>query len=155
MPVPAAPIVIPLQKLHPELGGRIPMPARMSAAAAGFDLAAALDAETTLAPGAYASIPCGFALQLPAGFEAQIRPRSGLARKHGVTCLNAPGTLDADYRGEVCVLLINHGSAPFVVTPGMRVAQMVVAALAPVQLRQVATLETSDRGTGGFGSTGT
>ena len=143
-----------LWPLHPEMGARIPWPQQMTAAAAGFDLAAALDAPLELAPGAFAAVPCGFAMELAPGYEAQIRPRSGLARKHGVTCLNAPGTIDADYRGEVSVLLINHGSEPFWVTGGMRIAQMVVASLLQVHLRVVPALSASARGADGFGSTG-
>lgn len=143
-----------LKLLHPQLGKDLPMPQQMSAGAAGFDLAAALDAPLTLAPGARALVPCGFAMAIPHGFEAQVRPRSGLALKHGITCLNTPGTIDADYRGEVKVLLINLGAEPFVVEPGMRVAQLVFAALPQVAVSVVTELTQSVRGTGGFGSTG-
>lgn len=121
-----------------------------------MDLAAAIPKDTpqTLASGERALIPTGFAMELPEGFEAQIRPRSGLAFKHGVTVLNAPGTIDADYRGEVKVLLINHGAEPFTVTRGMRVAQMVIQPVSRAALQEVERLEESERGGGGFGSTG-
>ena len=105
----------------------LPLPEYFSADAAGMDLAASLKEPQTLGPGEYGTVPCGFAMAIPSGFEAQVRPRSGLASKHGVTVLNAPGTIDSDYRGEVKVLLINHGAAAFTVTPGMRVAQLVIA----------------------------
>ena len=140
--------------LHPALGKTIPLPARMSPHAAGYDLCATLDAAKTLAPGARSLIPCGFALAMVEGMEAQVRPRSGLALKHGITCLNAPGTIDADYRGEVGVLLVNHGQEPFVVEPGMRIAQLVFARVAAPTLTPVETLPPTDRGAGGFGSTG-
>ncbi len=135
-------------------GRDLPLPAYATACSAGMDLAAAVEAPVTLAPGGRALIPTGFAIALPAGAEAQIRPRSGLALKHGVTCLNAPGTIDADYRGEIGVVLINHGAEPFTVTRGMRIAQLVVAAVARAQWREAATLDASARGAGGFGSTG-
>ena len=109
----------------------------------------------TLAPGAFALIPTGLAMALPPGFEGQVRPRSGLAAKHGVTVLNSPGTIDADYRGEVKVILINHGTAPFVVEHGMRIAQLVVAQVAQISVEVVSALDETSRGTGGFGSTGT
>ena len=132
----------------------LPLPAYATAGSAGVDLAAAVDAPLTLAPGARALVPTGFAIALPAGAEAQIRPRSGLALRHGITCLNAPGTIDADYRGELGVILINHGSEPFTVTRGMRVAQLVVAAVARVAWDEAASLDATGRGAGGFGSTG-
>lgn len=130
-------------------------PRRASSGAAGLDLVAANERPLPLAPGDRALVPTGIALELPAGFEAQVRPRSGLALKHGVTCLNSPGTIDADYRGEVGVVLINHGREPFVVERGMRVAQLVVARVADLPLVEVDALEASARGAGGFGSTGT
>jgi dUTP pyrophosphatase len=133
----------------------VPLPEYFSGAAAGMDLAAAVDTPRTLAPGGYDRIPCGFAIALPPGFEAQIRPRSGLAAKHGVTVLNAPGTIDSDYRGEVQVLLINHGAAPFIVERGMRVAQLVVSAVTTVQWEHLDTLPDTARSSGGFGHTGT
>jgi len=132
------------------------LPAYQSAAAAGLDLIAAVpaDAPLTIAPGGYAAVPTGLAIALPVGMEAQVRPRSGLARNHGVTVLNAPGTVDADYRGEVQVLLINHGDGPFVVTRGMRIAQLVIAEVVHVGLSEVDRLDQTPRGMGGFGSTG-
>ncbi|MBR1199935.1 dUTP diphosphatase [Bradyrhizobium sp. AUGA SZCCT0240] len=132
------------------------LPAYQSADAAGLDLLAAVPAETPLilTPGKYAMVPTGLAIALPRGFEAQVRPRSGLAAKHGVTVLNTPGTVDADYRGEINVILINHGEAPFPIRRGERIAQMVIAPVTQAQLVQVDTLSTTDRGAGGFGSTG-
>jgi dUTP pyrophosphatase len=132
------------------------LPAYQSALSAGLDLLAAVpeDAPITLAPGQYALVPTGLAMALPPGYEAQVRPRSGLAARHGVTTLNSPGTIDADYRGEIGVLLINHGSAPFVIRRGDRIAQMVIAAVAQAELVAVASLPTTLRGSGGFGSTG-
>ncbi len=123
-------------------------------AAAGMDLSACLDEPLTLAPGAIRSVPTGLALALPGGHEGQVRPRSGLAAKHGVTVLNAPGTIDADYRGEVKVLLINHGASSFVVEPGMRIAQLVVAPYTAPSIVQTDELDDTLRGGGGFGSTG-
>jgi dUTP pyrophosphatase len=119
-----------------------------------MDLLAAVDAPVSLAPGERRLIPTGIALALPPGSEAQVRPRSGLALKHGITVLNAPGTIDADYRGEVGVVLINHGDQPFVIERGSRIAQMVVAAYARVAWTVSSDLEASARGAGGFGSTG-
>jgi dUTP pyrophosphatase len=138
-------------------GAGLPLPAYQSAAAAGLDLIAAVpdDAPLTIPPGSYVAVPTGIALALPLATEAQVRPRSGLARNHGVTVLNSPGTIDADYRGEVQVLLINHGDAPFVVTRGLRIAQLVIGAIARATLREVVELDETSRGTGGFGSTGT
>lgn len=132
------------------------LPAYQSADAAGLDLLAAVPAETplVLAPGKYAMVPTGLTIALPPGYEAQVRPRSGLAAKHGVTVLNSPGTIDADYRGEINVLLINHGESSFSIRRGERVAQMVIAPVAQAQLVPVATLSATERGSGGFGSTG-
>lgn len=135
-------------------GADLPLPSYQSAAAAGLDLLAAVAAPLTLQPGRHAAVPTGIAMALPAGTEAQVRPRSGLARSHGVTVLNAPGTIDADYRGEIQVLLINHGAEPFAVTRGMRIAQLVIAPVARVRLSEVTELGGTPRGTGGFGSTG-
>jgi dUTP pyrophosphatase len=137
-------------------GAGLPLPAYQSAHAAGLDLAAAVapDAPLTLAPLGRAMIATGFAMALPDGFEAQVRPRSGLAARHGVTVLNTPGTVDADYRGEILVILVNLGSEPFIVTRGMRIAQLVVAPVARANLTEVAVLEDTARGAGGFGSTG-
>ncbi len=145
---------IKIQPLHPRFDTLGLAPRRMSEHAAGFDLAAALDAATTLAPGARLAVPCGFAMAVPPGYEAQVRPRSGLALRHGVTVLNAPGTIDADYRGEVKVILVNHGEEAFVIEPGTRIAQLVVAAVAAPTLAVVQVLPDSERGAGGFGSTG-
>ena len=137
-------------------GEYLPLPAAQSAGAAGLDLMAAIgaDEQITIKNCERALVPTGIALQMPQGYEAQVRPRSGLAMKHGVTVLNAPGTVDADYRGEIKVLLVNHGQEPFVVTRGLRIAQLVVAPVQQVQLVAVTALETSARGDGGFGSTG-
>jgi dUTP pyrophosphatase len=137
-------------------GADLPLPSCQSDAASGLDLLAAVPADAPLAipPGRHAAVPTGIAIALPKGTEAQVRPRSGLARNHGVTVLNSPGTVDADYRGEIQVLLINHGSEPFVVTRGMRVAQLVVAQVAQVELLEVTELDSTKRGVGGFGSTG-
>ena len=121
---------------------------------AGMDLRAAVDAPLTLAPGARAAVPTGLAMALPRGFEGQVRPRSGLAFRNGLTVANAPGTIDADYRGEVKVLLINLGTEPFTVERGMRIAQLVVAPVVQAQVTEVADLDATARGAGGFGSTG-
>lgn len=130
------------------------LPAYATDQSAGMDLLAAVSEDMILAPGERALVPTGIAIALPEGHEAQIRPRSGLAYKHGVTVLNAPGTIDADYRGEVKVLLINHGQEAFAIPRGMRIAQMVVAPYSRVTWQAVHSLEDSARGTGGFGSTG-
>lgn len=135
-------------------GRDLPLPQYETALAAGMDLRAAVSADVILMPGARALVPTGIAIALPAGYEAQVRPRSGLAVKHGITCLNAPGTIDADYRGEIQVPLINHGREPFTVTRGMRIAQMIVAPVTHGRWREVAALPDSARGAGGFGSTG-
>jgi dUTP pyrophosphatase len=136
-------------------GADLPLPAYQSADAAGFDLSAAVETDLVLAPGAVALVPTGLAMAIPRGFEGQVRPRSGLAAKNGVTVLNTPGTIDADYRGEVKVILINHGSAAFTVTRGMRIAQMIIAPVLQAALIEVGSLDETDRGSGGFGSTGT
>mgnify|MGYP001765770413 CR=1 FL=1 len=135
-------------------GAGLPLPLYATAGAAGMDLAAAVEASVSLAPGARALIPTGFAMALPAGYEAQLRPRSGLALKHGVTVLNAPGTIDWDYRGELKALLINHGHEPFVIERGMRIAQLVIAPVVQVRATEAATLDETTRGAGGYGSTG-
>ena len=137
-------------------GQGLPLPSYQSALAAGFDLIAALPADgpLTIAPGGRALVPTGIAIALPAGAEAQVRPRSGLAVRHGLTVLNSPGTIDADYRGEVQVLLVNLGGESVAVTRGMRIAQMVIAPVARAHLREVAALDETERGAGGFGSTG-
>ncbi len=136
-------------------GADVALPEPATDMSAGVDLVAAVTDPVVLEPGRRALIPTGIAIQLPGGFEAQVRPRSGLAVKHGVTILNSPGTIDADYRGEIGVILINHGDQPFTVTRGMRIAQMVVQSVIGVQWREVDTLDETDRGDGGFGSTGT
>jgi dUTP pyrophosphatase len=148
------PVTIECQRL-PHAEG-LPLPSYQSHQAAGMDLLAAVadDAPLTLAPGKYAMVPTGIAIALQPGFEAQVRPRSGLAAKHGVTVLNAPGTIDADYRGEIKVLLINHGEAPFVIRRGERIAQLVIAVVARGTLVPAVALSATDRGAGGFGSTG-
>ena len=130
------------------------VPHKASEGAAGFDLAAALDAPMLLEAGAWKRVPTGIAIALPTGFEAQVRPRSGLAARHGVTVLNAPGTIDEDYRGEVQVVLINHGREPFTVNHGDRIAQLVIARVADISLREVEALDDTERGADGFGSTG-
>src|SRR6185437_13028771 len=138
------------QKLRP---GAL-APRYMSAGAAGLDLASAADEAIEIAPGARAAIPTGLAFEIPHGFEGQVRPRSGLARKFGIGLPNAPGTIDSDYRGEVMVLLVNLGSEPFVVQPGERVAQLVIAPIVRAELEEVAELGGTARGEGGFGHTG-
>jgi dUTP pyrophosphatase len=135
-------------------GADLPLPAYETAGAAGLDLRAAIAKPAVIAPGARALVPTGLAMQLPDGFEGQVRPRSGLALRHGVTVLNAPGTVDSDYRGEVSVVLINHGSEPFTVTRGDRIAQLVIAPVTRVQLSEAETLDGTARGAGGYGSTG-
>jgi dUTP pyrophosphatase len=130
------------------------LPAYATEHAAGMDLCAAVSNDITLQPGQRALVPTGLAMALPEGYEAQVRPRSGLAIKHGVTVLNSPGTIDADYRGEVQVILANLGTEPFTVTRGMRIAQMVIAPYSRVAWSETATLPETVRGTGGFGSTG-
>lgn len=135
-------------------GADLPLPAYATQQSAGLDLMAAVAEEVILAPGARQLIPTGLAIALPAGFEAQVRPRSGLALKHGITVLNSPGTIDADYRGEVQVLLINHGHAPFTIRRGDRIAQMVVAPVTQIAWNIVDKLDETERGGGGYGSTG-
>ncbi|MGY3607345.1 MULTISPECIES: dUTP diphosphatase [unclassified Bradyrhizobium] len=137
-------------------GEGLPLPTYQTADAAGLDLLAAVPEETplVLASGKYATVPTGLTIALPPGYEAQVRPRSGLAAKHGVTVLNSPGTIDADYRGEINVLLINHGEAPFSIRRGERIAQMVIAPVVQAELVPVTVLSSTERGSGGFGSTG-
>jgi len=132
----------------------IALPRKMSEWAAGFDLQAAVTEPVTLQPGERTLVPTGFAMAMPAELEAQIRPRSGLAFKHGITCLNSPGTIDADYRGEVKVLLINHGQEPFVIARGERIAQMVIQHVPVIEISEVDELPETVRGAGGFGHTG-
>ncbi|GAA0870140.1 dUTP diphosphatase [Brevundimonas basaltis] len=134
----------------------LPLPVYETSGSAGMDLRAAVaeDAPVALAPGARALVPTGLKIALEPGFEAQVRPRSGLALKHGITCLNSPGTIDSDYRGEVGVILINHGHEPFVIRRGERIAQMVIAPYAQAAMTEVGALDETARGAGGFGSTG-
>jgi len=139
-----------LKRLTP----RATLPAYQTESSAGLDLAACLDAPITIQPGEIVLVPCGFAMALPHGFEGQVRPRSGLATKHGIGMPNAPGTIDADYRGEVKVPLINLGKSAFLVEHGMRIAQMVIARVEHAQPVEVEELDATGRGTGGFGSTG-
>jgi dUTP diphosphatase len=134
-------------------GEGLPLPSYQTAGAAGCDLHAALSETFTLMPGAREKIPAGIAIELPEGFEAQIRPRSGLASKEGITVLNAPGTIDSDYRGEILVLLINHGDKPFEILRGARIAQLVVAPVVRATFVEAAKLGETARGDGGFGST--
>jgi dUTP pyrophosphatase len=136
-------------------GADLPLPAYQTADSAGMDLMAAIAAPVTLAPGERRLIATGLAIALPSGYEAQIRPRSGLALRDGISQVNAPGTIDADYRGEIGIILINHGDTAFEITPGMRIAQMVVAPVVQAHWREVDSLDETDRGDSGFGSTGT
>jgi len=144
--------VIDIAILRLPHGDGLPLPAYATAGAAGMDVVAAED--LTLAPGDRHAVATGFALAIPDGYEVQVRPRSGLALKHGVTCLNTPGTIDSDYRGEVKVILANLGSAPFEVRRGDRIAQLVPAPVLRATLREVSSLDDTARGSGGFGSTG-
>jgi deoxyuridine 5''-triphosphate nucleotidohydrolase (dut) len=143
---------VPVRRL--DHGADLPLPTQATAHSAGVDLLAAVTAPVDLAPLARALVPTGIALELPEGYEAQVRPRSGLAARHGVTVLNSPGTIDADYRGEICVILINLGDGPFRIERGMRIAQLVVAPVTAIRWVEQATLSTTPRSDGGFGSTG-
>jgi dUTP pyrophosphatase len=135
-------------------GGGLPLPAYATADAAGLDVVAAVAEPVVIPPGGRALVPSGLAIALPAGYEAQARPRSGLALKHGITLLNSPGTIDADYRGEVGIILVNHGDTPFTVNRGDRIAQLVIAPVTRARLAEVDDLPETARGSGGFGSTG-
>ncbi len=146
------PITVPVKRL--DHGRDLPLPSYATDGSAGLDLMAAIADGLELAPGARALVPTGIVLALPRGYEGQVRPRSGLALESGVTVLNAPGTIDADYRGEVKVLLINHGTAPFRIERGMRIAQLVVAPVVRIGWEEDAPFEASARGAGGYGSTG-
>ncbi len=132
----------------------LPLPHYATAGSAGLDLLAAVDAQMVIEPGKRAAVPTGIAIELPLGVEAQVRPRSGLALNQGITCLNAPGTIDSDYRGEIKAILINHGDQPFRISRGMKIAQMVIARHEQAELVEVDALSESERGAGGFGSTG-
>lgn len=148
----ASRLPVPVQRL-PHAEG-LPLPAYATRDSAGADLLAAIDEPVTLIPGARALIPTGLAVALPRGFEAQVRPRSGLALKHGITVLNTPGTIDADYRGEIGVILINHGEAPFEIIRGLRIAQLIIAPVIQLAWEEHDSLDSTERDTGGFGSTG-
>ena len=145
-------LIIPVSRL-PHLA-ELPLPSHATSHSAGLDLLAAINKDNVIRPFQRILIPTGIAIALPPGFEAQIRPRSGLAIKHGLTVLNSPGTIDADYRGEVCVALINLGAEDFTVTRGMKIAQMVISQYCSINWNIVTTLNDTQRGTGGFGSTG-
>ncbi len=144
----------PLKLVRLAHGEGLDLPSYETSGAAGMDLRAAVDTPMILQPGERALVPTGFIFEIPAGYEAQIRPRSGLAFKNGITCLNSPGTIDSDYRGEVKALLINHGAEPFVIERGMRIAQMVIAPVTQVTVFEASETTDTLRGTGGFGSTG-
>lgn len=146
--------VIQLKRLNPQTDNDIPLPRYMTPQAAGLDICAAVEDTLILAPRAIALVPTGFAMALPPGYEAQVRPRSGLAIKHGVTVINSPGTIDSDYRGEVKVGLINLGPAPYTLRRGERIAQMVIQRVAHARISVVADLDGTLRNDGGFGSTG-
>jgi dUTP pyrophosphatase len=148
----SCPITVKIKRLSDAQD--LPLPVKMTGQSAGFDLPAAVREPVVLQPGEIRLIPCGFSMALPSGYEAQVRPRSGLSSRHGITLVNTPGTIDADYRGEVRVPLINLGPAPFTVERGMRIAQMVVMPVPPVELVEVNELDETVRGAGGFGHTG-
>jgi len=135
-------------------GEGLPLPAYQTAGSAGMDLYAAIERDATIAPGARVLLPCGFSLAIPPGFEGQVRSRSGLALKHGIAVLNSPGTIDSDYRGEVGVVLINHGESPFPVTRGMRIAQLVISRVEHAEWTEVDQVPDTARGEGGYGHTG-
>jgi dUTP pyrophosphatase len=143
-------VVVRFKKLRPQAA----LPRYMSAEAAGMDLASAADGPVTLEPGARVGVPTGLAMELPPGFEGQVRPRSGLAIKHGITVVNAPGTIDSDYRGELVVLLVNLGREPYTIEPGSRIAQLVIAPVTQAAVEEVGDLSSTARGGGGFGHTG-
>ena len=145
-------VIVDLHRLANSAG--LPLPSYVTRESAGADLMAAIDKSILLEPGQFVLVPTGIALGVPSGFEAQVRARSGFAVKHGITTLNSPGTIDADYRGEIGVILINHGTKPFRIERGMRIAQLVVAPVARAIWRELEVLEKTERDTGGFGSTG-
>lgn len=146
------PITVKMKRLAS--GEGLSLPTRMTAESAGFDIPAAVPAATVLQPGEIRLIPCGFAMAIPPGYEGQVRPRSGLASRHGITLINTPGTIDSDYRGEVQVPLVNLGKAAFTVERGMRIAQMLILPVPKVNMVEVSELDDTDRGAGGFGHTG-
>ena len=143
-----------ISRVHPERDADLPVPRYMTAGAAGMDICAAVTGDTVLAPGDIELVPTGLVIALPAGYEAQIRPRSGLAVKHGIGIINSPGTIDADYRGEIKIALINLGKSPVTIHRGDRIAQMIINAVCQVRLKVVASLDETGRNSGGFGHTG-
>lgn len=145
-------IKVSIKRIRP--GAETPFPCYMTSHSAGMDLYADLAEDILLTPGSRALVPTGIAIALPDGYEAQIRPRSGLALKHGISLVNSPGTIDSDYRGEIGVIMINHGVEPFLIKPGERVAQMIVARFSRIEWQEVSDLENTSRGEGGFGHTG-
>lgn len=147
-------LVLQLKRLNPEKNSDIPLPRYMTPHAAGMDICAAIDDSLTMPVGSISLVPTGFAMALPHGYEAQIRPRSGLAVKHGLTVINSPGTIDSDYRGEVKIGLINLGPAPYTLRRGERIAQMVIQHVEQARVEVVSDLDETDRSSGGFGSTG-
>lgn len=149
----AATLVVPIARLR---GARdLPLPSRATSGSAGFDLQAAVPDALTIAPNQRVLVPTGLAVAVPEGYEAQVRPRSGLALRHGVVLPNAPGTIDSDYRGEIQVIVLNAGAEPFTVRRGDRIAQLVIAPVARAEWREVESLDATERGEGGFGHTGT
>ena len=145
------PITVKLKRVG---SSAAPLPKKMTEHSAGFDVSAGISEPITIEPGQIRLIPCGFAMAIPEGYEAQIRPRSGLASKHGITLINTPGTIDSDYRGEVKVPVVNLGQQPFTIEPGMRIAQMLIAPVPQVRMIEVDELDDTHRGAGGFGHTG-
>jgi dUTP pyrophosphatase len=147
-------VTVPVMRVFPERDPDLPLPAYLSSGAAGMDLAAALESEVALAPGEIQLIPTGLALAIPEGFEGQIRPRSGLALKHGITLINSPGTIDSDYRGEIGLPVINLGPRPYTIRRGERLAQLVIQRVYRAILQETDHLETTERDQGGFGHSG-
>jgi dUTP pyrophosphatase len=147
-------VTVPVMRVFPERDQDLPLPAYLSSGAAGMDLAAALEGEVALAPGEIQLIPTGLALAIPAGFEGQIRPRSGLALKHGITLINSPGTIDSDYRGEIGLPVINLGRRPYTIRRGERLAQLVIQRVYRASLQETDRLDPTERGSGGFGHSG-
>ncbi len=143
-----------IQCVQEEIARDLPLPALATTDSAGADLRAALEAPITIPPGGFTGVPTGLRIAIPSGFEGQVRPRSGLAARHGVTCLNTPGTIDADYRGVLKVLIINHGTEPFTIEHGDRIAQLVIAPVTAVTYKIATKLQDTARGDGGFGHTG-
>ena len=149
-----SPVKLRVRRLHPERDASLPLPRYMTPGAAGMDVVAAVEAAIVIEPGARAAIETGLAVAVPPGYELQVRPRSGLAWRHGLTVVNAPGTVDCDYRGEVKVLLVNLGDKPVTIERGERIAQWIVAPVVQVAVEQVDELDNTERGAGGFGHTG-